>query len=139
MPDPDTLIQRYLEQALSPDEAAQLHEMLKADPRLGERLLGQFETDAMLRATRASGALATRPMVLLPRRRFSFATVAGVAAMAACLTLVGAWLVMLVKRAPDEATTASVAVLSRAVNLVWETEAGAPVPGAALSPGVLKL
>ena len=139
MPDPDTLIQRYLEQALSPDEAAQLHEMLKADPRLGERLLGQFETDAMLRATRASGALATRPMVLLPRRRFSFATVAGVAAMAACLTLVGAWLVTLVKRAPDEATTASVAVLSRAVNLVWETEAGAPVPGAALSPGVLKL
>lgn len=139
MPDSDTLIQRYLEQALTEAEAAQLHEMIKADPQLADRLLGQFEVDAMLQATRASGSLPSRPMVLLPRRRFSFATVAGVAALAACLTLAGAWLVLLVKRAPDEATTASVAVLSRAVNLVWETEAGATVPGAALSPGVLKL
>lgn len=139
MPDPDTLIQRYLEQSLSADDAAQLHGMIKADPRLAERLLGQFEMDAMLGATRASGAMASRPMVLVPRRRFSFATVAGVAALAACLTLVGAWLVLLVKRAPDEATTASVAVLTRAVNLVWDMDAGAPLPGAALSPGVLKL
>ncbi|MCB1212513.1 MAG: hypothetical protein KDK97_24525, partial [Verrucomicrobiales bacterium] len=48
----DTLIQHYLEGTLSETEAAQLHEMILAQPELGERLLQHFEMDTMLRETK---------------------------------------------------------------------------------------
>lgn len=139
MPDMDTLIQHYLEDTLTTVEAEELHELLKAQPELGERLLQHLEMDAMLRATRPLVADSSSRPALLPRRRFTFATVTSVAAMAACVTLLAAWVMneILNLRPVAEETTASVAVLTRGVNLEWESAAVAP--GTPLSPGVLKL
>lgn len=140
MPDnADTLIQRYLEGTLTEAEAEELHALLKEQPELGDRLIAQFNMDAMLRASKPlTASLASHP-VILPRRRFTFATVTGVAAMAACVTLLGTWALLSITEpsATAEETTASVAVLTRGVNLEWESPAIAP--GTPLSPGWLKL
>ena len=85
MLDAETLIQHYLEGTLSGAEAEQLHDLLKSQPELGDRLLEQFEMDAMLRATKPLIAIQGSAPSLLPRRRFSFATVTSVAALAACV------------------------------------------------------
>lgn len=139
MPDTDTLIQHYLEGALTTAEAEELHELLKIQPELGARLLQHFEMDAMLRATKPLVVDNFIRPALLPRRRFTFATVTSVAALAACITLLAAWLMneVMSLRPEAEETTASVAVLTRGVNLEWESAAIAP--GTPLSPGMLKL
>jgi hypothetical protein len=137
MPDADTLIQHYLEGTLTDAEAEQLHDLLKAQPQLGERLLQHFEMDAMLRATKPLAVNNVIRPALLPKRRFTFATMTTVAAMAACITLMGAWIAMSLPKSAVEETTASVAVLTRGVNLEWESAAIAP--GTPLSPGLLKL
>lgn len=136
MLDSDTLIQHYLEGTLSDAEAEQLHALLKAQPELGERLIQHFEMDAMLRATKPLAANNIIRPALLPKRRFTFATVTSVAALAACITLLGTWIVLPWLKSDVEETTASVAVLTRGVNLEWES---APItPGTPLSPGLLK-
>ncbi|HBJ85579.1 MAG TPA: hypothetical protein DDZ88_17220, partial [Verrucomicrobiales bacterium] len=136
MLDSDTLIQHYLEGTLSDAGAEQLHELLKAQPELGEKLIQHFEMDAMLRATKPLAANNIIRPALLPKRRFTFATVTSVAAMAACITLLGAWVVLPWLKSDVEETTASVAVLTRGVNLEWEST---PItPGTPLSPGLLK-
>ncbi len=139
MPDTDTLIQHYLEGTLTTAEAEELHELLKAHPELGARLLQHFDMDAMLRATKPLLAENIIRPALLPKRRFTFATVTSVAAMAACITLLGTWVMnaALDLRPEAEETTASVAVLTRGVNLEWES--AAITPGTPLSPGWLKL
>jgi len=139
MSDADTLTQHYLEGTLSDAEAEQLHDLLKAQPELGERLIQQFEMDAMLRATKPLVANNIVRPALLPKRRFTFTTVTSVAAMAACITLLGTWVMnaALKLRPETEETTASVAVLTRGVNLEWES--AAITPGTPLSPGWLKL
>ena len=137
MLDADTLIQGYLEGTLSETEAVQLHEMILAQPELGERLLQHFEMDTMLRETKPITVSAAPTPVLLPKRRFTFATVTSVAAIAACITLAATWLLQPLLTAEEEETTASVAVLTRGVNLDWESTA--ITPGTPLSPGLLKL
>ncbi len=137
MPDADTLIQHYLEGTLSDAEAEELHTLLQSESQLGEKLLQHFEMDAMLRATKP---LATNNIIrpaLLPKRRFTFTTVTTVAAMAACITLLGVWIAMAWPKSAVEETTVSVAVLTRGVNLEWES--AAITPGTPLSPGWLKL
>lgn len=136
--DADTLIQHYLEGTLTDAEAEELHTLLQNEPQLGERLLQQFELDAMLRATKplAVPGRVIQP-ALVPKRRFTFATVTTVAAMAACLALASTWVVLSQPKPATEDTTASVAVLTRGVNLEWESAAIAP--GTPLSPGWLKL
>ena len=137
MPDAYTLIQHYLEGTLNDAEAEQLHLLLRNEPQLGEKLLQHFEMDAMLRATKPLAAkIIIRPS-LLPKRRFTFATVTSVAAMAACITLLGTWIVLPWLKSDVEETTASVAVLTRGVNLEWES--AAITLGTPLSPGLLKL
>ncbi|WP_395749597.1 LamG-like jellyroll fold domain-containing protein [Prosthecobacter sp.] len=141
MPDTDTLIQHYLEGSLTTAEAEELHALLQTHPELGERLLLHFDMDAMLRATKPllPENKITRP-ALLPKRRFTFATVTSVAAMAACITLLGAWFInesVNLRPEAEEETTASVAVLTRGVNLEWESATLAP--GTPLSPGWLRL
>lgn len=141
MSEADVLIQRYLECSLTEAEAARLHELLLSHSELGGQLLGQMELDAMLRATRPQPAFEPLPVrTAAPRqRRFSTTTLAGVAALAACVTLAAVWLMP--ESAPGSAlpepTTASVAVLTRGVNLEWE--GGAIEPGTPLTPGPLKL
>ena len=137
MLDSDTLIQHYLEGTLSDAEAEQLHELLKAQPELVEKLIQHFEMDAMLRATKPLAASNIIRPALLPKRRFTFTTLTTVAAMAACIALLGAWIAMPWLKSDVEETTASVAVLTRGVNLEWES--AAITPGTPLSPGLLKI
>ncbi|MFM2168281.1 MAG: hypothetical protein RIS79_2652, partial [Verrucomicrobiota bacterium] len=134
----DTLIQHYLEGTLTDAEAEELHTRLQNEPQLGEKLLQHFEMDAMLRATKplALPGKVIQP-ALVPKRRFTFATVTTVAAMAACIALMGAWMAMSWLKSDVEETTASVAVLTRGVNLEWDSTA--ITPGTPLSPGLLKL
>jgi ferric-dicitrate binding protein FerR (iron transport regulator) len=120
------LIQHYLEGTLSDAEAEELHTLLQSEPQLGEKLLQHFEMDAMLRATKPLAANNIIRPALLPKRRFTFATVTSVAAMAACITLLGVWIAMAWPKSAVEETTASVAVLTRGVNLEWESAAITP-------------
>lgn len=139
MHDPETLIQHYLEGTLTDEEAAVLHDLLQAEPELGERLIQQFEMDAMLHHVAEAAPLAKSP-VLLPQRRFTYQMLAGVAAITATVTLLAALGVTFLRsQSPKEATTASVAVLAGGVNLVWEGDDMAPGPGSPLSPGWLRL
>lgn len=140
MSDLDTLIQKYVEGVLSDADAEALHGLLEANPAYGQRLLWHLEMDAMLRASKGLSNGGMRAPMLLPKRRFTVTTVAGVAALAACVALVGGWIgsgLVESTRSESEATTASVAVLTRAVNLEWESPAIAA--GTPLLPGVLKL
>ncbi len=140
--DIEVLIQHYLEGRLTSEEATALHARIESEPALGERLLQELAMDAMLRATREPGLTVVPPAAPAPRKRFGFATLSGVAALAACITLLGTWAAyqaLEIKPAGDEATTASVAVLTRGVNLAWDTGTPAPVPGSPLSPGWLHL
>lgn len=140
MPDLDSLIQRYLEGVLSADEAEAMLGLIEANPKDGERLLRHLEMDVMLRASKGLTNAGMRAPVLLPKRRFTVTTLAGVAAVAACVALVGGWIgsgLVDATRDEGEVTTASVAVLTRAVNLEWESPAIAA--GTPLAPGLLKL
>jgi hypothetical protein len=135
MPDADILIQRYVEGTLSEVDAEQLHRLLESQPDLGAALLNHLEMDAMLRASKPLISMNGPQTHLVPKRRFTMTTVASVAAIAACLMLALGWMGGLLQSSPDEseATTASVAVLTRGVNLEWESAAIAP--GTPLTPG----
>lgn len=145
--DPEVLIQHYLEDCLTETEAAAFLHMLQDRPELGQRLLGQISLDAMLQECRELAALPAVELPVLPTPvspvksapRSSYRSLGSVAALAACVTLMGSWLTQrLTKPSPEaEATTAAVAVLTRGVNLVWEGEA--PTPGSPLTPGWLRL
>ncbi|SKB06755.1 FecR family protein [Prosthecobacter debontii] len=147
--DLEVLIQRYLEDALTEAEAADLLALLqKTEPgahELSQRLLQHLSMDAMLRESKA--AMASVPELLplpplhktKPRARFSLSTLASVAALAACIALGLNWLLVTEesRTEDDEATTNAVAVLARAVNLEWESAPHAP--GSPLTPGWLRL
>lgn len=136
----DVLIQRYLEGTLDEAASAQLLAALQAHPELGRAMLDHVALDAMLRdvAQATQPVLPTAP-VKLPRR-FSFGVLAGVAAMAACVTMLGAWLWFdAPNAAATEATTSAVAVLAQSVNAQWEATSPAPATDSLLSPGLLRL
>ena len=145
--DPEVLLQHYLEDCLTEAGAVAFLELLKAQPELGDRLLGQLQVDAMLQEMEAVGS---PTLVPLPQnealaasskpayRRPTYIALAGVAALAACITLAASWALHLLSPANDaEATTAAVAVLARGVNLEWEGASHAT--GSSLTPGWLRL
>lgn len=139
MLDPDTLTQQYLDGTLTEAGAGDLHELLKARPELGEMLIQHIEMDAMLRATNPLVAENIIRPALPPKRGFNFATATGIAALAACITLLATWNLK-PEQGPvpaEEATTASVALLRSGEDLEWES--AAITPGTQLSPGLLKL
>jgi hypothetical protein len=136
MPEPDELIQLYLEGGLDEAGACQLHDRLQADPGLADQLFLQLEMDALLRAS----APPTYVAAPAPRRRYRFRTLATVAALAACIALAGAWILERLASAAEvwvEPTTAAVAVLTHGVQMDWDRPG--IEPGAPLAPGPLKL
>lgn len=149
--DPDVLIQGYLEDTLTEEQAAAMLHLLQTRPEVADRLLGEISLDAMLRELRGGAdKLLVMPPPQAPvesratsrktRPRFTLAALSTVAALAACIALAGNWFVREFFPPPlEETTTAAVAVLARGVNLRWEDPARAPSPGAALSPGWLRL
>lgn len=124
------MIQQFLEGTLNEAEAGQLHELLEAQPELGEKLLQHLEMDAMLRATKPAATHHTVPH----KRRLIFTTVA---ALAACITLLATWILLPGPKSAEDNTRAFVAVFARGVDLEWES--AAITPGAPLTPGLLKL
>lgn len=140
MPEPEVLIQRYLEGRLREDEADALLQKLQSNPALATSLLEHLELDAMLRQTVKTGAPTKRPNILMPQKRYGVSALAGAAAVAALTALVAVWSwENRSAKSPSEATTASVAVLSRGANLVWEDGGTSPAAGALLSPGWLRI
>lgn len=139
--DIDTLIQHYLDGSLTEKEAVLLHEQLTRVPDLGAQLLDHVTMDAMLRATKPLIRPPSARPRLVPRRRFTIGTLSGVAALAACATLLlnFAWVNWNTAPISDEVTTTSIAVLTRAVNLQWDRETMKPAPGSPLPPGWLRL
>lgn len=137
MLDSDTLIQHYLDGTLSTAEAAQLHELLEAQPELGETLLQHLEMDAMLRSIKRPAAHHIIRPAVRPKRRFTLARVAAVTALAACITLLATWIVLSWLKSDAGNNTNFVAVFTRGVDLEWESPA--ITPGAPLLPGLLKL
>ncbi len=142
MSDTDTLIQRYLEGLLSDSEAEELLRQLQQQPQLGQVLLEHLSMDAMLRDTHHM-LLENAPIPTPKKQRFSLFTLSSVTALVACATIFVTLFWTSTKRTqPEETsateeTSASVAVLTRGVNLNWETT---PIqPGSPLSPGLLKL
>jgi hypothetical protein len=145
----DVLIQRYVEGLLTEEEASSLLAALEQRPELGRTLLDHLSMDAMLDEVTKADAILKIPVpeiIPMPRQRFSMATLAAVAAVAACATLAGTFALrslLPLRPAPfkagDEVTTASVALLSRGVNLEWEPGSEAPVAGSPLAPGWLRL
>lgn len=134
--DPEVLIQHYLEDRLTETEADALLTMMQAEPALLERLTGQLNLDAMLREVSAGAPASTAPVLRPVVRRTRWLPVALAAAVAACVTLAGTWLVGPTNDA--EATTNAVAVLMRGVNAEWEG-GRSPLVGTPLTPGQLKL
>lgn len=150
MHDPDVLIQHYLEDCLTADEAAALHDLLVQDRALADRLLSHLNLDAMLRQPQPNADASTPLLSLLPTedapaaplprpRRFSFSTLTSVAALAACITLTTTWVLnsFIGDPSDEEDTSAAVAVLARGVGLQWRSQAHAT--GTPLSPGWLRL
>ncbi|MCX6855399.1 MAG: FecR domain-containing protein [Verrucomicrobia bacterium] len=145
--DPEVLIQRYLEDQLTEAESAAFLQLLQTQPELGDRLLHQLHTDAMLSDIKGLSESSTLPFQVidgeaaLPKstpRRFSLRSLSSVAALAACITLAATWALRFLSPAPDaEATTSAVAVLTQGINLQWEGESHAS--GSPLTPGWLRL
>ncbi len=157
----DVLTQGYLEGTLTDEQAARLLVLLQETPGLGSSLLNHLSTDAMLtelmRAEKVEKRLASETQkpdhsAVVWRtgqeKRFSFKTVAAVAAMAACVTLAlaaafgfiwkeGAMLSAVTEA--DEETSNAVAVLTRDVNVQWEGEGTGPQVNEPLSPGWLRI
>lgn len=140
MLDADTLIQHYLEGTLTETEAAALHEQFQLHPERGKQLLDHVSMDAMLRSTKPLITMPSTRLALMPKRRFTMVTLSSVAALAACAALMLGWTwLRFAPASADEETTASVAVLTRAVNLQWQGDTMKPVAGSPLSPGWLRL
>lgn len=138
--DPEVLLQHYLEDCLTESEASAFLQHLQSRPELAGRLLSQLSMDAMLREMRDLTRLPSVPALpVKPRKRFSLGTLGSVAALAACITFMASWLMRSTTQSDKdvEATTSAVAVLTRGVNLVWESEPHAP--GSPLLPGWLQL
>lgn len=139
MRDSDTLIQHYVEGLLTEEEAGELAVLIDSDPALAERLLSHLHVDEMLRSTKPLVALPSYVSTVVKKSRFSGLALFSAAALAACLTLLATWGVRSVGAGAEEATTTSVAVMSRGVDVVWDQDSMKPAPGAPLAPGWLRL
>lgn len=152
MPEPfdpaqaDVLIQKYVSGELSPHDAEKLLAWMHERPQLGEELLGHLSLDAMMRELGKAGELPTAetiiPFPVAQRRIWPVAAVWG--ALAACFAVLSTLAIQshfLSRRdvAPAEATTAAVALLSRAVDVQWSSGSKAQPTGAPLEPGWLRL
>lgn len=90
----DALIQAWLEGTLTPEQAAELHRRLTADPTLGGKLAAELRTDGMLREISAAGVPSashaasaalghSAPQRHVGRQRFFWLALAAVVALAA--------------------------------------------------------
>lgn len=138
----DVWMQRYLEGTLDGEDAAQLLAAVRSRPDLGHALLDHLALDEMLREVSAPRRRVPETVAVIPAaaRRFSMSMVAGVAALAACVTLTFTWIWFGGSSGSGtEPTTSAVAVLTRLVNAEWEPSSPQPATNALLSPGTLRL
>lgn len=135
----DELAARLRETPLSAEEQAELDALLLRCPEARRRFVEHMLLENDLREDAA--ALFSEPVTVSssPKwtRWLSWRPLTAAAALAACFVLGCVWLVLSRPSPAMEDTTASVAVLTRGLNLDWESAAIAP--GTPLSPGLLKL
>ncbi len=147
----ERLLDRYLDEALSPQEQTELEQMLRAEPAARQMFWEHARFHALLRESGAEGrgrelaALATEPRgpwwrafvgaAESLRRNAGWA----VATAAALIAIVGIWLARQQTPPPRDQMTSGVAVLAQAIDLEWVPGSESFTTGAALSPGWLRI
>ncbi|HEU5070183.1 MAG TPA: LamG-like jellyroll fold domain-containing protein [Verrucomicrobiae bacterium] len=134
------LIDAFLDGQLTPDEQAELEDLLRRSAAARAQFWQESRLHALLHAVENETA-AEAPLALPSRSRM--AILPWVSALAACLVLLALlgsrfWPARSHPPVKIEATTAAVAVLTRAADVKWSGAAG-PQTGAALEPGWVKL
>jgi len=147
----DRLLDHYIDEALSEAEKAELEQMLRADPQARQMFWQHTRFHALLRESGAEGRGRELAGLAEEPRGRRWRALAGtleawrmnagwVAATAAVLVAVAAiWLVRQQAAAPRDQMTSGVAVLAQAVDLEWAPGSESHHPGAALSPGWLRI
>jgi hypothetical protein len=135
MPDPEVLLQRYVEDRLSHEDASAMMELLARDPTWITHITAQLHMDAMLRETSKISCRSPDLQTKIPRRYSPWKNPLTRLAVAASIALA----FILVYQSDEEAelTTNAVAVLMSEVNAKWS--GFSPKQGMPLAPNVLNL
>jgi ferric-dicitrate binding protein FerR (iron transport regulator) len=147
----ERLLDRYLDEALAPDEMTELEQMLRTEPQARQTFWGYARFHALLREHGAEGRgreLAVFAEEPRPSRWRALAAAldalrlnAGwvTAAAMVMVAVVGIWLARRQVTVPHDQMTSGVAVLAQAVDLEWTPGSEPHSIGAALSPGWLRI
>jgi ferric-dicitrate binding protein FerR (iron transport regulator) len=144
----ERLLDRYLDEALTPEEKTELEQMLGTSPQARRNFWEHARFHALLREAGAEGR--GRELAVEPRRarRNGVTEMLGmlwehagwaVAAAAVVVAIVGIWLARQQIDGHADQTTSAVAVLTQAVDVEWMPGSEPHSVGAALSPGWLRL
>lgn len=139
MPDPaidsETLLQRFVEDRLSSEDASAMMEFLSRDPNWIQDITAQLHMDAMLRETSKFSSQTQTFHPTIPRRvpswKISLSLLAAAASIVLALTLVDP------SDVETELTSDAVAVLMGEVNATWD--GFSPKQGMPLAPRILNL
>ncbi|EDY18195.1 LamG domain protein jellyroll fold domain protein [Chthoniobacter flavus Ellin428] len=143
----ERLLDRYLDEALTPEEKTEVEGMLRTSPQARQTFWERARFHALLREAGAEGRgreLAQEPdrrwldvlarLIGLLQRHAGWA----VAAAAVIVAVVGIWMAWRQIEARGDQTTSAVAVLTEAVDMEWAPGTGDHAVGGPLSPGWLR-
>jgi hypothetical protein len=143
----ECLLDRYLDEALTPEEKTELEQMLRADPEARQTFWGHARFHALLRESGAEGR--GREMAGMPRRlRWPALAEAlqgwwrhagWITAAVAILAVMGIWRARQHVASSRDEMTRGVAVLTQAIDLEWAPGSEPRQAGAALEPGWLRI
>ena len=142
----ERLLDRYLDEALTPEERTELEQTLRAAPQAREMFWQHTRFHAVLREFGAE--FRGRELAVEPSRWRALAESFGgfrihpgwvVAAATVLFAVATIWWVRREAGRPVDGTTTGVAVLTQAIDLAWAPGAQMHATGAALSPGWLRL
>lgn len=149
----ERLLDRYLDEALEPEEKTELEQMLRAEPAARQTFWQHARFHALLRESGAEGRgremAEMAALAATPRGGRWALTGAGevlrrnagwiVAALIALIAVAGGVVSWQQASVPRDQMTSGVAVLTQAVDLEWVAGSETFTSGAALSPGWLRL
>ncbi len=144
----ERLLDRYLDEALTPEEKTELEQMLQAEPEARQTFWQHARFHALLRESGAENrgreiaAELARPWwagvaELLQLVRLNAGWAAAVAAVV--VAVLGIWFARMQPDADHDRMTTGVAVLAQAIDLEWAPGSEVLSTGAALSPGWLRI
>ncbi len=133
--DPEVLLQRYVEDRLSHEDALAMMELLTRDPTWLNKITSQLQTDAMLREVSKISCRSQDFKVQMPRRHFQWR--ASLTRLAIAASIAFAFFLIYPPDEEAELTTNAVAVLMSADHAQWSGYS--PKQGMPLAPTVLHL